>query len=96
MSKVIRIFAVLAVTAVAALSGGTTKASAATLPPSLQALATSNLSACIADARCSYYLRFALRTCRAYPSCAEALSQFLADNPEIAAILEEFEAAAAA
>jgi hypothetical protein len=39
---------------------------------------------------------FALRTCRAYPSCAAALSQFLADNPEIAAILEEFEAAAAA
>jgi hypothetical protein len=96
MSKLIRIFAVLAVTAVAGLSGATTTAKAATLPPSLQTIATTNLSACIADARCSYYLRLALRACRAYPSCADALAQFLADNPDIAAILEAFEAPAAA
>lgn len=94
MSKVIRIVAVLAVTAVAGLSGAATKANAATLPPSLQALASSNLTACIADLRCSSYLRFALRTCRSYPSCDTALNAFLAENPEIAAIIAEFEASA--
>jgi hypothetical protein len=95
MSKVIRVFAVLAVTAVAAFSGAGT-AKAATLPPSLLTLASSNLSACIADVRCSFYLQAALRACRSYPSCATALDGFLADNPELAAIIAEFEASAAA
>jgi hypothetical protein len=93
MSKLIRIFAVLAVTAVAAFSGAGT-AKAATVPVSLQALVTSNVNACLAYKPCADYVRAALAAGEANPTCAGALDALKAQYPELVAIIAAFEAAA--
>jgi hypothetical protein len=94
MLKVVRMLAVLAVMAIAGLSGATT-AKAAPAPAQLRILGSQYLSLCLGNKPCADYVRSALGACRADAACSAALASFLADNPDIAAILARFEAPSA-
>jgi hypothetical protein len=92
MTHTARTLATLAIAAVAALAAvGSAPASGTTLPPNLQALLSSNLSACINNPTCLSYLKQAINVCKADAACYSALRDFLAANPAIYAFLRPAE-----
>lgn len=88
MTRISQKLAALACAGVASFAvAGRAPAASYTLPPTLQPLLFSNLTACINNPTCLSYLKQAISVCKADAACYSALKDFLAANPAIYAAL---------